>query len=197
MLRRLLPVAAVLAAFWSSPLASQTPDWIIRIQAAADLPVSTAKARIEGTPSDEIRKILEIMLGAKVPADEACNVIDEERAARREHGPVDNFGAFIQSQLQAGLRGRELAAAIRSEHAAPGKGRMKTEGRGDGRGGDNRRAGQADGRGRGNAAASGAGEGGHEAQRSKGEAPGGRSAANDRKPNDKGKPANRPVKPNH
>lgn len=198
MLRRLLPLAAILvAASWSSPLASQTPDWIIRIQAAADLPVSTAKARIEGTPSEEISRILDILLGARLPADEARGVIDEERAARREHGPVDNFGAFVQSRLQAGLRGRELAAAIRAEHAARGKGRMKGEGRGEGRGGDHGRAGHEEGRGRGNAATSSVGEGGHGAQRSKGGAPEGRSAVNDRKPNENGKPASRPVKPKH
>lgn len=65
------------------------------------------------------------MEAKKVPAHEARQVIDEERVARRDHRPVDNFGAFVQSRLQAGLRGQELAAAIRAEHAARGKGKGK------------------------------------------------------------------------
>lgn len=119
---RFLPLVAVMAVLWSSPLAGQTPDWLSRILSAAELPVSTAQARIEGTPSDVINTVLDVLIGAKVPAGEAHEVIDEERAARRENGPVDNFGAFVQSQLAAGLRGRELAAAIHAEHAARGKG---------------------------------------------------------------------------
>lgn len=125
-------LAATGAMLWSNPLSGQTPDLVSRILSAAELPVSTAQARVEGTPSDVIRKVLEVMVGAKVPAGEAHEVIDEERSARRENGPVDNFGAFVQSQLAAGLRGRELAAAIHAEHAARGKGRDGSAGNGHG-----------------------------------------------------------------
>lgn len=113
----------VLALSWSSASSAQRPDWVNQILIAAELPVSAAEARREGAPSDEIRRVLEAMRAANVPAHEARGLIEEERVARREHGPVDNFGAFVQSRLQAGLRGRELAAAIRAEHAARGKGR--------------------------------------------------------------------------
>src|SRR5687767_15243513 len=68
-----------------------------------------------------------------IPAYEATLVIDTARVVRREHGPVDNFGAFVQSQLAQGKRGRELAAAIRAEHARSGKGNAGRGARGAGR----------------------------------------------------------------
>lgn len=112
----------VVSAAWAMPVRAQVPEWVTQILGAARLPVSTAEARREGVNSDEIRGVLEAMRGAGVPAHEAVAVIDTARVVRREHGPVDNFGAFVQSQLAAGKRGRELAAAIRAEHARQGKG---------------------------------------------------------------------------
>ena len=94
-----------------------------RILAAAQLPVSANAARNEGAPAAEVRTVVDAMRNKNVPASEARTVLDEARNARREHGPVDNFGAFVQSKLDAGLRGRDLAAAIRAEHAARGKGK--------------------------------------------------------------------------
>lgn len=111
----------------SAPLRAQIPDWVTQILTAAQLPVTTAEARREGAPNDEIRAVLDAMNKANIPASEAKVVIDTARVARREHGPVDNFGAFVQSQLAAGKRGRELAAAIRAEHARVGKGKGHAE----------------------------------------------------------------------
>jgi hypothetical protein len=108
---------------WSTPAPAQVPDWVNQILAAAQLPVATSEARREGIGSAEIRAVLDGLRNSGVPAYEAIAVIDTSRAARREHGPVDNFGAFVQSQLAAGKRGRELAAAIRQEHARQGKGK--------------------------------------------------------------------------
>ncbi len=179
---RFVSLAATVALLWSNPLSGQTPDLVSRILSAAELPVSAAQARVEGTPSDVIRKVLEVMVGAKVPAGEAHEVIDEERAARRENGPVDNFGAFVQSQLAAGLRGRELAAAIRAEHAARGKGRDGATGKGHAASGAERSphgSGSRDGKGRGNPDAPGAGKGrgGAPAARSAHDSAGARGAA--------------------
>lgn len=119
-----------LSVAWSPPLRAQLPDWVGQILAAAQLPVVTTAARRDGVPSDEIRTILEAMRTAKVPAYEATALIDSARAARREHGPMDNFGAFVQAQLAAGKRGQELAAAIRAEHARQGKGNPARAGKG-------------------------------------------------------------------
>jgi len=114
----------------SAPAGAQIPAWVNEILAAAQLPVVTAEARNEGVANDEIRAVLDAMKSSNVPAHEATAVLDTARSVRREHGPVDNFGAFVQSQLAAGKRGRTLAAAIRAEHARVGKGKgAKSQGK--------------------------------------------------------------------
>jgi hypothetical protein len=131
------PISSLLAALlvgWSAPLRAQLPDWVNQILSAAQLPVVTDQARREGVTSDEIRAVLDAMRRERVSAYEATALIDAEREARREYGPVDNFGAFVQSQLAAGKRGQELAAAIRAEHARLGKGNAARGAPGQGRG---------------------------------------------------------------
>jgi len=111
-----------LCAALSGPASAQRPAWIDSLLIAANLPVVTLEARKDGVPADDIHRVLDAMRAKNVPASDAETVIDEERTARREHGPVDNFGAFVQSKLDAGMRGHDLAAAIRAEHVAHGKG---------------------------------------------------------------------------
>ena len=133
---RLPALLLCVALGWSSPIDAQLPDWVNDILVAARLPVVADEARREGAASDEIREVLEAMSRARVPAHEATVVLDSARAVRRDHGPVDNFGAFVQAQLAEGKRGRELAAAIRAEHARRGKGDAGRGGRGGARSGD-------------------------------------------------------------
>jgi hypothetical protein len=121
-----LKTSLLIAALIVSPSGTanaQVPDWINQILTAAQLPVVTAEARREGVPNSEIKDVLDVMVKEKIPAHEATAVMDTARAVRRQHGPVDNFGAFVQTQLASGKRGRELAAAIRAEHAKRGKGK--------------------------------------------------------------------------
>lgn len=121
-MRRITPFLLALLAPVATTSA-QVPDWVTQIIAAAQLPIVADSARREGVPGADVRAALEALKTANVPAHEAKDVMDEARKSARTHGPVDNFGAFVQSKLAAGLRGRELAAAIRAEHAARGKGR--------------------------------------------------------------------------
>jgi hypothetical protein len=123
-------ILVALSVAWGIPRQSQLPDWVRQVLVAAQLPVVTTSARQEGATSGEIRAILEAMRTAGVPAYQATALIDTARAARREYGPVDNFGAFVQAQLAAGKRGQELAAAIRAEHARQGKGNPARAGKG-------------------------------------------------------------------
>lgn len=116
---------------WSTPLFAQAPDWVNQILIAAQLPVVASDARRGGVTNAEIRAVLDAILNAGAPASEATALLDSVRAIRRDHGPVDNFGAFVQSQLAAGKRGPALAAAIRQEHARQGKGNAKRGGSDD------------------------------------------------------------------
>lgn len=143
-MRRLLRALSVaLLIGWSAPLVAQQTDWVNQLLTAARLPVAAAEARRDGVASTDIRAVLDAMIRAKVPASEATLVIDTARVLQREQGPVDNFGAFVQSQLAAGKRGPALAAAIRAEHARQGKGNAakgaKNRGRDSARGDDDER----------------------------------------------------------
>ncbi len=114
----------------ATPLIGQEQSSILdRILGAIDLPriVDSVQAR-GGIPEEEIRVILGEVMRRGVPAAETGEVLEEADAAIREHGPVDNFGAFVQAQLAQGLRGRALAQAIREEHGRRGIGKGKRRG---------------------------------------------------------------------
>lgn len=106
---------------------------------AIDLPRAAAELREAGLPVDEVRAAIETARRRQVPAAETDVILEEANQAVEEHGPIDNFGAFVQAQLETGLRGRELAAAIRAEHESRGIGRGRRlersgeAGRGQGR----------------------------------------------------------------
>lgn len=130
MKRRTTVLLAAALIGWSTPSFAQVPDWVNQVLAAAQLPVAASEARREGIASAEIRTVLDALLNAGVPAYEATSLIETKRKAHREHGPTDNFGAFVQAQLAAGKRGQDLAAAIRQEHARQGKGKDAAKAKG-------------------------------------------------------------------
>lgn len=101
------------------------------VRAAADilrailLPRTSEELREEGVPEEEVEAAIWSARQQGVPAAETQEVLEESRDAVRDNGPIDNFGAFVQTQLDAGLRGRDLAAAIHAEHARRGIGKGK------------------------------------------------------------------------
>ena len=106
-------------------------DWLDRVLAAAQLPVAAAEAREEGVSNITLGNILEMIRRRGLPAEDARYVLEEEVRVVREGGPKENFGAFVQTQLDAGLRGRALADAIHEEHRRRGMGRPDDRGRDD------------------------------------------------------------------
>ncbi len=106
-----------------------------RLLKAIQLPQTAQETRDAGVPAEDVKEVLQVIQTQNLPAAEAQTILAEETKAVRENGPVDNFGAFVQSKLAQGLRGRDLAAAIHAEHAARGKGkghgRMKEKGAAD------------------------------------------------------------------
>ncbi len=101
-----------------------------RVLKALRLPGTAEEARRSGIPDAEIRLALEALRGRRLPAHEAQVVLESAAREARSLGPLENFGGFVQSQLEAGLRGQALAAAIHAEHAARGKGRPASPGAG-------------------------------------------------------------------
>lgn len=158
-------MAVVLAglAWAASPVGGQEtqkePQGILQ---AIALPTVSEILRDRGVPVEEVEATI---FGARekgVPADETAGFLEATARAVEENGPIENFGAFVQAQLDAGLRGHELAQAIRAEHARRGIGRgKKLESGGRGQGGQDRpgAAGPGQGRGRPDAADSTARQG--------------------------------------
>ena len=90
---------------------------------AIQLPVTAHALRTQGVPDEDVRVALRSSRDKGLKPSETEEVLKEADAAVKAHGPVDNFGAFVQARLDEGLRGKDLAAAIRAEHEAHGKGK--------------------------------------------------------------------------
>lgn len=134
-------LVAILAVAMAAPAAAQQNErqgdenlsGQERLLRALLLPRTTREARQAGVEEEELRKVLRTGRERDVPPGEMDVILQEEVRAVKEHGPIDNFGAFVQARLDQGLRGRELAAAIRAEHAARGKGKGAGAGKAEGR----------------------------------------------------------------
>jgi hypothetical protein len=96
-----------------------------RLLKATRLPDRVQAVREKGVPDAEVRDALRAARSKRVHAGDMSDIADEQGKAIDQHGPIENFGAFVQSKLDEGLRGRELAAAIREEHARRGIGKGK------------------------------------------------------------------------
>jgi len=89
---------------------------------ALRLPEVTIEARDVGVSDSTLIGLIDRFRDDGIPAVEAEDILDQELEVVRAGGPVGNFGAFVQSRLAAGLRGRALAEAIRAEHRSRGIG---------------------------------------------------------------------------
>ena len=118
---RILAFAAVLVV---AP-AQQAGDGWAGVLAALQLPALVMQARGDGITEATLRGVLDGLLRRGVAADDAVVALREELDAVHAGGPRDNFGAFVQRNLDAGLRGQALAEAIRAEHRKMGIGRKK------------------------------------------------------------------------
>lgn len=101
------------------------------IRRALDLPRIMQRARAAGIPDSSVRGILAEMRRRGVPAADAEPALAMEVDAVEAGGKPDNFGAFVRSQVEAGVRGRELAERIRAERQARGLGPARRGGRPD------------------------------------------------------------------
>jgi hypothetical protein len=107
-----------------------------RILGALDLPIKAQALRKAGADEKEVKAGLKAAKDKKAHPKDVAELLDAAAKATKEHGPVDNFGAFVQEKLGAGLRGKDLAEAIRAEHEARGKKGKGHEGKGEGKGPD-------------------------------------------------------------
>jgi hypothetical protein len=119
----ILALATTLAATSSAAQETSGGGLATVLQSIFGLPKATQEARVLGVPESDLRVVLDTAREKRLPAGVVAEMIRDENDAIRENGPIDNFGAFVQARLNEGLRGRDLAAAIRAEHVAHGKGK--------------------------------------------------------------------------
>lgn len=131
------------------------------IVAAIRLPLAANAMREAGYDAEEVKKALTAMHAKGIPADQADELLKRTAEMATVSGKsVANFGAFVERELAAGKRGRELGMAIKDAAGQPagagasaGKGKGKGMGRagkgggkagkgGKGRGGKGGRKGQ-------------------------------------------------------
>lgn len=91
------------------------------------LPVVAHELRQAGVPDADVKTALDSAQG-KVSLEEATEALEAAEEAVEANGPIDNFGAFVQAQLESGKRGKDLADAIKAEHEARGKGKPEHAG---------------------------------------------------------------------
>jgi hypothetical protein len=89
------------------------------------LPTLAHETRTRGVPDEDVKVALASMKEANVPPEDAIETFKATVASIDEKGPVENFGAFVQSKVKEGLRGPQLAKAIRDEHEKRGIGKGK------------------------------------------------------------------------
>lgn len=121
-----------LAMSGSAAGAQQTPD-VSRIADILNLPRTIEEGRRAGIPGSTIERVLDSLQRRRVPAADAEEILRREIDAVEAGGPRDNFGAFVNSQLSLGLRGRELADAIHAEQARRGMGASRGKAGDEGR----------------------------------------------------------------
>lgn len=132
---RVLPVLGVLAFAPSVTAQSATGAPQTRVPTAADsallraldLPRVMQRAREAGIPDSSIRGVMDRMRQRGIPAEDATAAVDLEVETVERGGDRANFGSFVRTQVESGVRGRDLAAAIRAERQRRG---MAPEGRG-------------------------------------------------------------------
>lgn len=123
---RLISLTAIALAF-PPALSAQDGALLERVRAALELPVLGTEARESGVPDERVSTTIRDIFRSGVPAADASRILDQEVRTVREGGSTDNFGSYVRSQVDAGLRGRALADAIHREHARRGMGKPSDE----------------------------------------------------------------------
>ena len=94
-------------------------DWA----AALNLPLQAEKLRRRGVPDADVSAAVEAAKAKGLDPGATGELLEASGSAVAEHGAVEGFGDFVTSKIDEGLRGPELAEAIRAEHQARGLGK--------------------------------------------------------------------------
>lgn len=90
-----------------------------RVLVASSLPRLASDLRDEGVLPEEVTMALDQMRAAQVaPADAARTLQTEYQERLKQRSPDLEFGMLVREQLQKGVRGPRLAAAIKAAREA-------------------------------------------------------------------------------
>lgn len=89
---------------------------------AFELPQQADTLRQLGVPANQANAALRAMQAAGLSAEDATAALKAANQAARIHGPVPDFDALMQSSLDKGFKGEDLAQAIALAHAERGQG---------------------------------------------------------------------------
>jgi|GEM_PF-2083782 len=84
------------------------------ILAVINLPIAAADAREAGIDEVELKEALDVTRETGLSAGDASEVVAEEADQARSRGVKKGFGHWVRMQVAAGLRGKALAAKIKS-----------------------------------------------------------------------------------
>ena len=106
--------------------AKANADLQARLVLAIQLPTLTHEARTAGLAEADVTAAVQACrVHKEVGAAETAEVFKITLQDVQKNGPVEDFGAFVNTKLNEGLRGKALANAIHKEHKTRGVGKGK------------------------------------------------------------------------
>ncbi|MFW5879021.1 MAG: hypothetical protein ACOCVR_04300 [Myxococcota bacterium] len=108
----------VVVTFPSAALAGETADRAAGWIEAMELPVAAHRLREAGVSNEEMKIALTALrenrgVGGERASILSVRLLKAELEVVRERGAMRGFGAFVRERIEAGLRGQELARAVR------------------------------------------------------------------------------------
>lgn len=96
------------------PATSAAPSLGARLGVTFDLPRLADRMRTAGASDSSVRAVLIETRTRGLPAAEAAGVMMNLTRAQETGQGIENPGAFVRDQLNQGLRGQDLAGAVRA-----------------------------------------------------------------------------------
>lgn len=88
---------------------------------AVDLPALSSALRTGGVSADEVKTAIDGASKARLAPTETAAAFSAVSKAIEEYGPIEGFGAWFVTRVEAGDRGVVLLDAIEVEHQSKGK----------------------------------------------------------------------------
>lgn len=113
----------------SSAFAEEEDPRVSNLLDALELPSQAQQLREAGTPDADVNRAIEVIRERTKPdedvedaerrpaprAAQAAEILRAEQVTARKYGSMENFGDFVEQQVDEGKRGRQLAKSIQQQ----------------------------------------------------------------------------------